>query len=141
MTLFQAVRNLALNLSTSSGSLGPAPGELRARPLAPEGPRPLGSGPRGPRALRASGRRRASSGLLLRYCAAAGDTEFMDAPGGRTEGPGGGLWSLPPKGDPRPVHGALGRRYAARVLRVPGPAPAATSAAVAIAILARQDPG
>lgn len=94
LTLFQAVRNFALNLSTSSGSPGAVPGEPRAGPLAPEGPRPLGSGTRGPRGLRPSGRR-ASSGLPLRYCAAAGDTEFMGAPGGRTEGPGGGRARAP----------------------------------------------
>lgn len=94
LTLFQAVSNFALNLSTSSGSPEAAPDEPRAGPLAPEGARPLGSGPRGPRVLRPSGRR-ASSGLRLLYCAAAGDTEFMGAPDRRTEGPGWGREPVP----------------------------------------------
>lgn len=78
LTLFQAVRNFALNLSTSSGSPGAAADEPRAGPLAPEDPRPLGSETRGPRGLRPSGWR-ASSGLPLPYCTAAGDMEFMGA--------------------------------------------------------------
>lgn len=85
LTLFQAVRNLALNLSTSSGSAGSVPDELRAATPDPEGARLLESGIRVcPLGRRQSGRR-ASSGLPLRYCAAAGDTEFMDAPGRKTQ--------------------------------------------------------
>lgn len=77
---------MALNLSTSSGSAGSVPDEPRAATPDPEGPRLLGSGIRVcPLGRRQSGRR-ASSGLPLRYCAAAGDTEFMDAPGRKDAG-------------------------------------------------------
>lgn len=80
----------------------------------------LGSGPRGPRGLRLSGRR-ASSGLPLRYCAAAGDTEFMDAPGGRTEARPRGLHG-PGRGG-RSTGAAAGRdrQRRRRHLRGPGP--------------------
>lgn len=137
LTLFQAVRNLALNLSTSSGSAGSVPDEPRAAPPDPEGPRLLGSGIRVcPLGRRPSGRR-ASSGLLLRYCAAAGDTEFMDAPGrkdvgvprgqGNCERSSAALW--------------LELRYSVPGVGLPSPAPAAAGTRVSItsAILAARN--
>lgn len=122
LTLFQAVRNLALNLSTSSGSAGSVPDEPRAAPPDPEGPRLLGSGIRVcPLGRRPSGRR-ASSGLplRLRYCAAAGDTEFMDAPGRKDVGVPRGQGNCE-RSSAAPW---LEQRYSVPGVRLPGPAPA-----------------
>lgn len=134
LTLFQAVRNLALNLSTSSGSAGSVPDDPRAAPPDPEGPRLLGSGTRVcPLGRRPSGRR-ASSGLPLRYCAAAGDTEFMDAPGRKDAGvPRGQGNCEPSSAAPWPE-----QRYSVPGAELPGPAPAAagTRGSITSAILA-----
>lgn len=122
LTLFQAVRNLALNLSTSSGSAGSVPDEPRAAPPDPEGPRLLGSGIRVcPLGRRPSGRR-ASSGLplRLRYCAAAGDTEFMDAPGRKDVGVPRGQGNCE-RSSAAPW---LEQRYSVPSVGLPGPAPA-----------------